>query len=125
MNTNFLNPFKNFNETELHIKKLLEVAISRYGCEHKEVYRKALKEYREFEGKLQKMSSLSFEQLCKNVNGYNVDNTSFDTNYNSLAITVEEIDGERYVSENIEVYHDDITWDYESLTLEELIQKAS
>lgn len=91
----------------------------------KEVYKKALKEYREFEEQLQKMSSLPFEQLCEKCNGYNVDDTSFDMNYNSLAITVEEVDGERYVLENIEVYHGDIAWNCESLTLEKLIQKAS
>lgn len=34
MTTDFLNPFKDFNEAELHVKRLLEEAVSRYGSEH-------------------------------------------------------------------------------------------
>ena len=34
MTTDFLNPFKDFNEAELHIKRLLEAAVSRYGSEY-------------------------------------------------------------------------------------------
>lgn len=89
----------------------------------KEIYKKALEEYREIEKDLQESKTLSWKELYEKYDGFN-DCRGFDVNYKSLTVTIEEgVNGIRLISNVIEVYGDEST-KCEMISLEELINKA-
>lgn len=91
----------------------------------KEIYKKALEEYREFERGLQETYALSWEELYEKYRGYN-DYIGFDVDYKSITITIDEReDGLRFISEGVEIYGDEWSCKCELLSLEELIRKAN
>lgn len=91
----------------------------------KEIYQRALKEYREIEEKLKESNGLSREELYQKFNGFN-DFEGFDVNYKSLTVTFEENEnGEWYISNGIEIYGSEESNKYEFLSLEQLLCKAN
>lgn len=95
----------------------------------KEIYRKALKQYRNLEEEINQAKNLSFGELYEKYKGWSLDGDSetsyFDMAYGLLTVTIEENEDDSInISSEIELWGDEEISQCEDLTLEELIKKA-
>ena len=74
----------------------------------KNIYKRAISDYKELVEKVKTFGS-GLEKLCTELNGYNLQENTFDCNFKSITATIYYCNGELYVHNYIDIWNDEDT----------------